>query len=59
MAKLHVHIRYRGHALEVEVTPDRLEVRTLKSKEMPIKVGFKKKTYDLEAGSAVKIDLSS
>jgi alpha,alpha-trehalase len=58
MAKLHVHIRYRGHALEVEVTPDRLEVRTLKSKEMPIKVGFKKKTYDLEAGSAVKIDLS-
>jgi alpha,alpha-trehalase len=59
MAKLHVHIRYRGHALEVEVTSDRLEVRALKSTEMPIKVGFKEKTYDLEAGFAVKLDLSS
>jgi alpha,alpha-trehalase len=57
MAKLHVHIRYRGHALEVEVTSDRLQVRTLKSTEMPIKVGFKGKTYDLEAGSAVELIL--
>ena len=57
MAKLHVHIRYRGHALEVEVTSDRLQVRTLKSTEMPIKVGFKGKTYDLEAGSAVELFL--
>jgi len=59
MAKLHVHIRYRGHALEVEVTSDLLKVRALKSREMPIKVGFKKKTHDLEAGSTVELSLSS
>jgi alpha,alpha-trehalase len=57
MAKLHVHIRYRGHALEVEVTTDRLKVRALKSTEMPIKVGFKQKTYDVDADSTVEIPL--
>jgi alpha,alpha-trehalase len=57
MAKLHVHIRYRGHALEVEVTSDRLQVRALKSTGIPIKVGFKGKTYDVEAGSAVELAL--
>jgi alpha,alpha-trehalase len=57
MAKLHVHIRYRGHALEVEVTPDSLKVDTLKSTAAPIRVGFKNKTYDLKAGSTVKLPL--
>ena len=57
MAKLHVHICYRGHALEVEVTPDSLKVDTMKSTAAPIKVGFKNKTYDLESGSTVELRL--
>ncbi len=57
LARLHQHIQYRGHALEVDITPTVLEVRALRSHEPPISIALGPQEYQLEAGGHVRIDL--
>ncbi|HKK72163.1 MAG TPA: glycosyl hydrolase family 65 protein [Candidatus Krumholzibacteria bacterium] len=57
LARLHQHIHYRGHALEVDITRQVLDVRALRSQEPPIRIGLGEEEYELEAGSRVRIPL--
>jgi alpha,alpha-trehalase len=57
LAKLHMQIRYRGHSLDVEITPERLKVYAQRCTAEPIKIGFKEKVFDLQEGHMKEISL--
>lgn len=57
LGNLHMHIRYRGHSLEVDITPERLKVEALKSAATPIRLGFKDKLFELNAGEVKSLPL--
>jgi alpha,alpha-trehalase len=56
LARLHQHIRYRGHALEVEVTQGLLTVRALPSYEPPISIAIDGRELELAAGETVEVE---
>ncbi|HSL17028.1 MAG TPA: glycosyl hydrolase family 65 protein [Methylomirabilota bacterium] len=58
LARLHQHIRYRGHALEVTVTHDTLTVCALGGNQPPIKIALGERSFELSAGSEVEIPLT-
>lgn len=49
--KVSMHIRYRGQWLEVETSSEKLEVKSLKSTERPIKIGLKGEVFELAPGA--------
>jgi alpha,alpha-trehalase len=55
--RLHMHLRYRGNALEVEITPEELKVRTLPCRAEPIRIGYLDKTYEMKTGEYRAIPL--
>ena len=57
ISRLHQHIRYRGHALEVDVTAARLEVRALESDAPPLQIAVGDEARRLDAGSSLRISL--
>lgn len=57
LARLHQHIHYRGHALEVDVTREALTVEALPSNSPPIKIALDDRVIELEAGSKVEISI--
>jgi alpha,alpha-trehalase len=56
--RLHLHIGYRFHSLEVEITPKKLKIETLESPAGPIKISVKGKVFELKNGETNEIDLS-
>jgi alpha,alpha-trehalase len=58
LARLHEHLHYRGHALEVEVTPEQLTVVSLPGNAAPIAVAVADTEHTLEAGGSVTIELA-
>lgn len=59
LAELRMQIRYRGHSLDVQITPDRLKVDALRCTAEPIKIGFKEEVFELEEGHMKEIALGS
>lgn len=57
LAGLRMQIRYRGHSLDVGITPDKLRVNALRCAAEPIKVGFKEKVFELREGCMEEISL--
>lgn len=57
LKRLHLHIRYRFHSLEVEITPKTLKIETLESPAGPIQVSVKGKVFTFKKGEAKEIDL--
>jgi len=47
-----MHLRSRGHSLEVDLTRERLQVEVMKSASGPIRLGFKDRLFELKAGEA-------
>ena len=45
LSSLHLHIRYRFHSLEVEITPKKLKIETLESPAGPIQISVKGKVF--------------
>ncbi|MCL4503260.1 MAG: glycoside hydrolase family 65 protein [Deltaproteobacteria bacterium] len=58
LARLHLHIRYRFHSLELEITPKKLKIEALESPAGPIKISVKGKTFTLKNGETKEIDFS-
>lgn len=50
VGKLHMHIRYRGHPLEVEITSHRLQINALPCASGPVQIGFKDMIFHLKLG---------
>jgi alpha,alpha-trehalase len=55
--RLHMHLRYRSNALEVDITPTELRVRTLPCRAEPIRIGYREKTYEMRSGEYRSIPL--
>jgi alpha,alpha-trehalase len=58
MVSLHLHIRYRFHSLDVQITPRKLKISTLESPAGPIQVSVKGQVFDVKMGETKEIDLS-
>lgn len=58
LARLHLHIRYRFHSLELEITPNKLKIEALESPAGPIKISVKGKTFNLKNGETKEVDFS-
>ena len=54
---LHMHLRYRGHSLEVEITPKHLKIYALPCGAGPIHIGLKGKVLDLKMGDTLELEL--
>jgi alpha,alpha-trehalase len=57
LGKLHMHLRYRGHPLEVGITSDRLRIRALPCEAAPVKIGFRDQLFDLKKGEKLEFEL--
>ncbi len=58
LSRLHLHMRYRFHSLEVEITPKKLEITTLESPAGPIKISVRGKVFELKMGETKEVDLT-
>jgi len=57
LAKLCIRIRYRGHSLEVTVTPQKLTVKAARTDGAPITIGYEDETFELCSGQEKSFDL--
>jgi alpha,alpha-trehalase len=57
LAQLQMCLRYRGHALDVNVTQQLLEIRARKSNAAPIRIGLREQVHELAAGESKRFDL--
>ena len=58
LSRLHLHMRYRFHSLEVEITPKKLKISTLESPAGPIKISVKGKVFELKMGETKEVDIT-
>ncbi|MFO7607418.1 MAG: glycosyl hydrolase family 65 protein [Desulfurivibrionaceae bacterium] len=59
VGRLHIHIRYRGHSLEVDITGKKLQIRALACADGPVKIGFVDRVFELKMGKDLDFELSS
>jgi trehalose/maltose hydrolase-like predicted phosphorylase len=57
--RLDMRIRYRGHTLDLRLTPDTLTVRGRKPRAAPIRMAFADEQYEFAAGSTLRFRLTS
>jgi alpha,alpha-trehalase len=57
LARLLLHIRYRLHSLEVEITPKKLKIRSLESPAKPIQVSVRGELFELKMDETKEVDL--
>ena len=57
LRRLRMHMRYRGHSLSVEVTPQRIKVHAFPCASGPIQVGCKGKLFNWKMGDTIEIPL--
>ena len=58
IGRLHMHVRYRGHALEIDITRDKLQIKALPCAAGPVKIGFKDQVFDLEMRQILEFELN-
>ena len=57
VGRLHMHIRYRRHSLEIDITGDSLRIKTLHCAAGPVKIGFRNQVFDLKMGLIQEFEL--
>ncbi len=50
LGRLHMHIRYRGHALGIDITPEELVVKDYLTTAGPIRIAVKEEIREIPAG---------
>jgi alpha,alpha-trehalase len=55
--RLRLHLRYRSHFLEVDLTKEHLTVHSLRTAREPIRIGFKTDIHILSADSSLVFEL--
>jgi alpha,alpha-trehalase len=58
LGRLRMHIRYRGHHLCIDISPDMLKISAGRAREKPIKIGYKEDLHILEEGGSLEIALN-
>jgi alpha,alpha-trehalase len=59
LGALEIKVLYRGHRVQVRLTPTHLRVSAIPSEVAPIQVGFRDEVVDLHPGATVEWDLSA
>ena len=59
VGKLHIHMRYRGHSLQLDVIDNTLKIRTQQSFEAPIRIGYDGKMFELVSGETREVDFEN
>ncbi|MDF1578619.1 MAG: glycosyl hydrolase family 65 protein [Desulfobulbales bacterium] len=59
VGRLHIHIRFRGHSLEVDITGEKLRIRALACADGPVQIGFIDRIFELKMGTDLDFELSS
>ena len=57
VGRLHMHIRFRGHSLEIDISRSKLQIRALPCAAGPVKIGFGDRTFDLKIGQTQEFEL--
>lgn len=57
LGRLRMEIRYRGHNLNVDITPHKLRITACRAREKPIKSGYREDIHLLEEGKTLEIEL--
>lgn len=57
LKNLHMHLQYRSHSLEVNLTPERLNISSLPSGSESIRIGFRDEVRELRMGDKVFFEL--
>jgi alpha,alpha-trehalase len=58
LGRLRMHIRYRGHHLCIDISPDMLKISAGRAREKPIKIGYKEDLHILDEGGSLEIALN-
>jgi alpha,alpha-trehalase len=59
VGKLHMHVRYRGHSLQVDIIDNKLKIRDQQSFEAPIRIGYDGKMFELVSGETREVDFQN
>jgi trehalose/maltose hydrolase-like predicted phosphorylase len=57
LQRLDMRIRYRGHALDIRLTRDKLTIRCREHGIAPIKLGMRGEVHEFACGSTLEFDL--
>ena len=57
LGRLLLHLRYRSHSLEVEITPKKLKIRALESPAGPIQVSVRGEVFKLKVDDSKEVAL--
>jgi alpha,alpha-trehalase len=57
LSRLHLHLRYCGHWLGIEVTQKLLKIKAFASKASPIQIGHAGRVYELRENETREFDL--
>jgi len=57
VGRLHMHIRYRRHSLEIDISRSLLRIKALPCAAGPVKIGFRDQVFDLKMGQVRKFEL--
>ena len=57
IACLTLHIHYRGHSLELDITDERVRVKAVQVSARPIKIGFKDEVHELKRHETYEFEL--
>jgi len=58
VGSLHMHIRYRGHFLEIDLTRKRLQIKALPCAAGPVQIGFRDKIFELKMNDTREFELN-
>jgi alpha,alpha-trehalase len=58
LKRLHLHLSYRGQALELELTPERVRVRALPSGAPPVRLAVRDRMVELGAGEETELQIA-
>lgn len=57
VGRLHMHMRYRRHSLEIDITRDIFQIRALMSADGPVRIGLRDQIFSLKMGETRKFVL--
>ena len=57
LSRMRLHLRYRGHSIDVEITHRQLRLAALRCREAPIRVGFRTEVRQMAGGDHMEFPL--
>ena len=59
LGNLHMHMRFRGHYLSIDMETDKLTIHSLPCTEPPIRIGHEEEVFELASGQTREFMLNN